>query len=113
MNSRAQKWPSDSAESENAKTLRCLTLFKILASLTSCGLRDARLNNPSYPLLIMLRLLLLLGSLLSCLLGVVSGTALTYKLAPNEKACFFAYAETKGQKLAFYFAVRPPLSKWL
>lgn len=35
----------------------------------------------------------------------VSGTALTYKLAPHEKACFYASAKTAGVKLAFYFAV--------
>lgn len=37
-------------------------------------------------------------------LSLVSATALTYKLTPNEKACFFSYVEEKGAKLAFYFA---------
>lgn len=35
-----------------------------------------------------------------------SATALTYKLAANEKACFYANNQEKGQKIAFYFAVR-------
>ena len=38
----------------------------------------------------------------------VHATALTYKLAANEKACFFADVKS-GQvnsKIAFYFAVR-------
>lgn len=38
-------------------------------------------------------------------LSLVSATALTYKLTPNEKACFYSYVEEKGAKLAFYFAV--------
>lgn len=38
--------------------------------------------------------------------SLVSATALTYRLAANEKACFFAYVEEKGAKIAFYFAVR-------
>lgn len=36
----------------------------------------------------------------------VSATALTYKLVANEKACFYANNQEKGQKIAFYFAVR-------
>lgn len=36
----------------------------------------------------------------------VAATALTYKLAAGEKACFYAQAPSKGQKIAFYFAVR-------
>lgn len=58
----------------------------------------------------MLRLLPFVGVLISSLLCTVSATALTYKLQPNEKACFFSFAEQKGQKLAFYFAVRPRCS---
>ncbi|CAK7272292.1 hypothetical protein SEPCBS57363_005056 [Sporothrix epigloea] len=36
----------------------------------------------------------------------VAATALTYKLAAGEKACFYAQAPSKGQKIAFYFAVQ-------
>lgn len=36
----------------------------------------------------------------------VSATALTYKLTANEKACFYANNQDKGQKIAFYFAVQ-------
>ncbi|KAL8737261.1 MAG: hypothetical protein Q9181_001847 [Wetmoreana brouardii] len=45
-------------------------------------------------------------SLLGYVCALVSATALTYKLQPNEKACFFSYADQKGLKLAFYFAVQ-------
>ena len=38
--------------------------------------------------------------------GQASATALTYKLVANEKACFYANNQDKGQKIAFYFAVR-------
>src|ERR1700743_2889074 len=43
-------------------------------------------------------------------LGVSSayGTALTYKVAANEKACFFTDVQRQGAKIAFYFAVRTP-----
>lgn len=47
----------------------------------------------------------MLYGLVVYLLPLVSATALTYKLSPNEKACFFSYVEEKGAKLAFYFAV--------
>ncbi len=36
---------------------------------------------------------------------IASATALTYKLAPNEKACFFTFVEQRNAKVAFYFAV--------
>ena len=52
-----------------------------------------------------MRLPLFLSALSACLPVFVSGTALTYKLAPNEKACFFAHVDTAGSKMAFYFAV--------
>jgi hypothetical protein len=38
----------------------------------------------------------------------ISATALTYKMQPNEKACFFTNVAQKGAKIAFYFAVCPP-----
>ena len=46
----------------------------------------------------------LLGLLASC----ASATALTYKLPPNGKECFFSHVNNKGAKIAFYFAVRRP-----
>lgn len=42
---------------------------------------------------------------LAALSSVVSGTALTYKLSANEKACFFSQVDQVGAKIAFYFAV--------
>lgn len=53
-----------------------------------------------------MRLLSMLYGLLACIIPLISATALTYKLAPNEKACFFTFVEEKGAKLAFYFAVQ-------
>lgn len=44
--------------------------------------------------------------LLSLAVSTVSATALTYKLASHEKACFFAQVERPDAKVAFYFAVR-------
>lgn len=45
--------------------------------------------------------------LLACLAPIVSATALTYKLAANERACFYSNIEHQGAKIAFYYAVRP------
>lgn len=45
--------------------------------------------------------------LLACITPLVSATALTYKLAAHEKACFYAAVEEVNAKVAFYFAVRP------
>ncbi|KAK7730421.1 hypothetical protein SLS53_009040 [Cytospora paraplurivora] len=44
--------------------------------------------------------------LFALLASEVSATALTYKLVANEKACFYANNQDKGQKIAFYFAVQ-------
>ena len=48
-------------------------------------------------------------SLWVCILALfassISATALTYKMQPNEKACFFTDVAQKGAKIAFYFAV--------
>ncbi|EON63014.1 hypothetical protein W97_02240 [Coniosporium apollinis CBS 100218] len=52
-----------------------------------------------------MRVLQLLSSLLAYL-TLASATALTYKLAANEKSCFFTNVQQKGAKVAFYFAVQ-------
>lgn len=52
-----------------------------------------------------MKLLLTICSLLATIVTSVSATALTYKLAGSERACFFAHAPTAGAKIAFYFAV--------
>ncbi|KAK6062403.1 emp24/gp25L/p24 family/GOLD [Seiridium cupressi] len=44
--------------------------------------------------------------LLACLISMVSATALTYRLAANEQACFYAVAPKENSKMAFYFAVQ-------
>jgi hypothetical protein len=43
--------------------------------------------------------------LLALFASTITATALTYKLQPNEKACFFADVKQKQAKIAFYFAV--------
>lgn len=40
------------------------------------------------------------------LLSFASATALTYKMAPNERECFYSHVEQEGAKVAFYFAVQ-------
>jgi hypothetical protein len=52
-----------------------------------------------------MRLLSLLTPLLALASPVVS-TALTYKLGPNERQCFYTFVERSGAKVAFYFAVQ-------
>lgn len=53
----------------------------------------------------MLRFLSLL-TLVGLLFSNASATALTYKLAPNEKECFYTHVDKQGAKVAFYFAVQ-------
>lgn len=45
-------------------------------------------------------------SLLGLLTSLASATALTYRLAPNEKECFYTHVDKKDAKIAFYFAVQ-------
>lgn len=45
-------------------------------------------------------------SLLGLVTSFASATALTYKLPPNGKECFFSHVDQKGAKIAFYFAVQ-------
>ena len=45
-------------------------------------------------------------SLLGLLTSLAFATALTYRLAPNEKECFYAHVDKKDAKVAFYFAVQ-------
>ena len=58
-----------------------------------------------------MRLFPILYGLLASVIPLISATALTYKLTPNEKACFFTFVDQKGAKLAFYFAVGLSLLK--
>ncbi|KAI1000849.1 hypothetical protein K3495_g7351 [Podosphaera aphanis] len=43
---------------------------------------------------------------LAYFVSILSATALTYKLAAHEIACFYSNVENKGVKIAFYFAVQ-------
>lgn len=45
-------------------------------------------------------------ALLGLLTAFTSATALTYKMTPNEKECFYTYVDKPGSKIAFYFAVQ-------
>lgn len=38
--------------------------------------------------------------------GLITATALTYRLSPSETACFYTWVDTPGSKVAFYFAVQ-------
>ncbi|TQS39406.1 hypothetical protein Golomagni_00070 [Golovinomyces magnicellulatus] len=53
-----------------------------------------------------MKLLNLVGFLLTSTAFLASATTLTYQVAANEKACFYATADSKGSKIAFYFAVQ-------
>jgi hypothetical protein len=53
-----------------------------------------------------MKLPLISYGLLAWLTAQASATALTYKLGANEQACFYTATKTKGEKIAFYFAVR-------
>jgi len=50
--------------------------------------------------------MLALLPILGLLTAFTSATALTYKLVPNEKECFYTHVEKAGAKIAFYFAVQ-------
>ncbi|KAI8384530.1 emp24/gp25L/p24 family/GOLD-domain-containing protein [Radiomyces spectabilis] len=51
-----------------------------------------------------LALCILLG--FAFLLPGTNATALTYNVAANEEACFYAWADAPGKKVGFYFAVQ-------
>ena len=50
-----------------------------------------------------------LTTLLAYCATAVYATALTYRLEAHERACFFTNVDSKGTKVAFYFAVSLPL----
>lgn len=58
-----------------------------------------------------MRSLSILFGLLALAISSVYGTALTYRLGANEKACFFTLVERQNAKVAFYFAVCPTASR--
>lgn len=45
-------------------------------------------------------------SVLGLLISHISATALTYRLSPNEKECFYTHVTQRDAKIAFYFAVQ-------
>lgn len=73
-----------------------------------CNTGKGKLQRSIYTM----RLIPILCGLTAYFFPIVSSTALTYKLTPNEKACFFTFVEEKGAKIAFYFAVISPFSQW-
>lgn len=46
------------------------------------------------------------AGIIACVVTDVAATALTYKLAANERACFYTDTKKDDEKIAFYFAVR-------
>lgn len=52
-----------------------------------------------------MRLPTVLAGLMALMVTDVAATALTYKLAANEKACFYTSTKKESEKIAFYFAV--------
>jgi len=85
-------------------TRQCHPTSSGITTSKSAPTQSRRANFPLF-----FRPILKLNRSFNGLLSVFSGvsaTALTYKLAANEKACFFTQAETQGQKVAFYFAVQ-------
>lgn len=45
----------------------------------------------------------------SLLVTPADATAVSYRVAAHEKACFYTWADVPRKKLAFYFAVSPPI----
>lgn len=62
-------------------------------------------TDKSLPIIAIMRFLSSAIAAASLLSSLVSATALTYKLAANEKACFFEDISKENSKVAFYFAV--------
>ena len=75
-------------------------------SCAHCSHRQVEVHCFSLVLSAMRSLSILFG-LLALAISSVYGTALTYRLGANEKACFFAAVERQNAKVAFYFAVCP------
>ncbi|PHH87233.1 hypothetical protein CDD83_9139 [Cordyceps sp. RAO-2017] len=53
-----------------------------------------------------MRLPTIAAGIIACLASNVVATALTYKVAAGEKACFYTDAKKENEKVAFYFAVQ-------
>lgn len=83
----------------------CLSLSRPFQRTLGCHDKPssrASLRSPLANMLVLFSLLTLLGTLSS----FTSATALTYKLTPNEKECFYTHVVKQGAKVAFYFAVQ-------
>ncbi|KAK0944123.1 hypothetical protein LTR29_004463 [Friedmanniomyces endolithicus] len=86
-------------------TSRVHRLISDLATTSSANqdhTRATRFEQQAYPDMWSLTSVLALLSLLST---YTSATALTYKLVPNEKECFYTHVSNAGAKIVFYFAV--------
>lgn len=80
-----------------------LGMSKSKGNLVNSWLLDTTASMPTN-----MRLLTISLGLLAYMVSLVSATALTYKLAAHEKACFYSNVSQKGAKIAFYFAVSAP-----
>ena len=79
--------------------------LKRVRKLLSSSSSSSNNNKSTQHLLSEMAPLFALLSLLGLLTSFASATALTYKLPPNGKECFYSHIEQKGAKIAFYFAV--------
>lgn len=67
----------------------------------------APFSRPRLPLpTAKMRTPLLLLSLVGLLSTFVTSTVLTYKMAANEKECFYTHIDKRDAKIGFYFAVQ-------
>ncbi|KAM0723558.1 hypothetical protein Q7P37_000545 [Cladosporium fusiforme] len=95
--------PAESSDHTTIKEDRCLSVStppRHPLSRFDNPPQSSRL--PAANMLVLFSLLTLLGTLSS----FTSATALTYKLTPNEKECFYTHVVKQGAKVAFYFAVQ-------
>ena len=72
--------------------------LNLIHKLAGAGVED----NSAATMLPILSIISLVGLLTS----FTYATALTYKLAPNERECFYTWVNQKDAKIAFYFAVQ-------
>ena len=105
----ASCYPRKSADTPASQPLRFACHFR---ELPWTSLSGALATTPSTfvhltyaHIYLTMRLSLMVSALVASMSSLASATALTYKLAANEKSCFFTNVEQKNTKVAFYFAV--------
>merc|ERR1711939_362992 len=79
---------------------------RTLATPSHCDTLNSAESSPPSPAVAIMLFSSQWALILALLTSTISATALTYKLQPNEKACFFADVKQRSSKIAFYFAVQ-------